>query len=97
MRRYEALLTIRQIEVLMMCEERIMTIPKLWDEFKELNADWEEQPIPRVSLYQSLRTLEGRGLIMRNDEAWPHEWATTDEGREAIELAEYDSLTPTRR
>jgi hypothetical protein len=95
--RYEALLTIRQYELLMLCEERIVTIPRLFVEFKALNEDFDLPVVRKESIYMSLAILERRGLVMRNDGAWPHEWAATDEGREAIEIAEYDSLTPSRR
>jgi hypothetical protein len=97
MARYEALLTIRQQELLMLCEERIVTIPRLYEDLKDLNLDFGYPVVTRESIYTSLTTLERRGLIMRNDGTWPFEWAATDEGREALELSEHDCLTPSRR
>lgn len=99
--RYEALLTVRQQELLMMCEEKIVTIPALWSELKELNEEWELPHVSYQSIYVSMRILERRRLVMRNP-GWtigwttPHEWTATEEGREALELSLHDTLTPSR-
>jgi DNA-binding HxlR family transcriptional regulator len=95
-RRYEALLTVRQQELLILCEERIVTVPLLFEEFGWMNPEFDMPPLTKVSIYQSLTTLERRGLVMRNPGTWPVEWAATEEGREALELSEHDVLTPSR-
>ena len=95
--RYEALLTTRQLEILTLCDDEIQTIPRLHRAFWELNLDFGMAPVSRESLYISLTILERRGLVIRNDGAWPHEWTATDEGKEALEITENtDLLRPSR-
>ena len=94
-RRYEALLTIRQWELITFCEERIRTISQLYQDLKDLNAEWGEPPVIRESIYASMCILERRGLVMRNPGyMWPHEWTATEAGLEARDLSEGACLTP---
>lgn len=96
-RRYTALLTDKQLELLTWCEERIVTAPRIARELTEFERDWWGTPYPyyRVSpesVYARFCTLEARGLMARNPGwTWPTEWMVTDAGREAIELAENDT------
>jgi hypothetical protein len=95
MRRYEALLTIRQFELISLCEERIVTLPLLYKELRALNLDFDMKVVSKESLYASMCVLERRGLVMRNPgHEWPHEWTATDEGLKARDLAEEECLTP---
>jgi hypothetical protein len=95
---YEALLTNRQVEILICCDDQIVTVPRLWESFRQIQLDWEEPPISRESLYVSLCILERRGLVIRDDGYWPHQWTATDEGKEALEIAEStDVLKPSRK
>lgn len=95
MRRYEALLTIRQYELITFCEERIRTIPQLFEDLKQINLDFGDPIVSRESIYASMCILERRGLVMRNPGyEWPHEWTATDAGLEARDLSEEACLTP---
>lgn len=97
MGRYEALLTVRQCELITLCEERAVTIPALFEELRQLNLDFNMPTISRESIYMSMRFLLYRGLVIRDDGHWPYLWMATDEGLDARDAAEKcEALTPRR-
>ena len=74
----------------------------LRDNFNELADPSDPQVWPKVtreSVYQSLRWLEARGLVMRNPGTWYNqEWTATEAGQRAADAAEaHPELRPTRR
>lgn len=98
-KRYEALLTERQVEILGCADDSIITVPGLYRCFAEVNPDFGMLPFSRESLYASVRTLEARGLLVRNPGyTWPIEFTATEDGQKALDIAESsDILTPSRR
>lgn len=95
--RYEALLTVRQWEIITLLEDQARTIPDLEQAFFEC-YDGPNDPLPsKASIYMSLRFLEYRGLVVRADWEWPHKWTATDDGLQARDLSEEACLTPSRR
>jgi hypothetical protein len=93
MRRYSALLTIKQLEVLMLCEHG-NTAPNVAKDAQDI---WEPGYwIPSPSgVTACLVILERRGLVIRADWTWPYKWLTTEKGLEAIEQTESQTLCPT--
>ena len=90
--RYQALLTVRQTEILTFLDDRSRTVPQLWEDFESVNWEWD-LPVPaRESIYVSLRWLEARGLVIRDDSYWPHLWTATDAGGRALDDAEKGTL-----
>lgn len=88
MARYAALLTNRQTELLILLDEKIDTVPGITEKLNSVNADMGDPWVTRESIYQSLLWMLGRGLVIKDDEPWPHRWAASDKGREALEISE---------